>query len=71
MQSNFHDYDVVRSNNFPEKGPHPHRRTPVLGPCQRAWVSRAFRPIAPAICNAVFNATGKRLRSIPTGPTLS
>ena len=69
MQSNFYDYDVVRSDNFPEKvvthiveHPFSVHASGVGEP--------GVPPIAPAIMNAVFNATGQRLRSLPTGPSV-
>ena len=69
MQSNFYDYDVVRADNFPEKvvthiveHPFSVHASGVGEP--------GVPPIAPAIMNAVFNATGKRLRSLPTGPSV-
>jgi len=69
QQSNFYDYDVVRSDNYPENVKvhiveHPFS-------VHAAGVGEpGVPPIAPAITNAVFNATGKRLRSLPTGPTV-
>jgi isoquinoline 1-oxidoreductase beta subunit len=69
VQSNFYDYDVVRSDNFPEKvvthiveHPFSVHASGVGEP--------GVPPIAPAIMNAVFNATGRRLRSLPTGTTI-
>lgn len=69
QQSNFYDYDVVRSNNYPENVKvhvveHPFS-------VHAAGVGEpGVPPVAPAITNAVFNATGKRLRSLPTGSTI-
>jgi isoquinoline 1-oxidoreductase subunit beta len=64
VQSNYHDYDVVRCNNFPELVvthivPHPFsvHATGVGEP--------PVPPFAPALCNAIFNATGKRIRDLP------
>jgi isoquinoline 1-oxidoreductase beta subunit len=64
VQSNYHDYDVVRCDNFPELVvthivPHPFsvHATGVGEP--------PLPPFAPALCNAIFNATGKRIRELP------
>jgi isoquinoline 1-oxidoreductase beta subunit len=69
QQSNFHDYDVVRCNNFPElvvthivEHPFSVHATGVGEP--------PVPPFAPALYNAIFNATGKRLRSLPIGDQL-
>ena len=69
VQSNFNDYDVMRSDNFPERvvthiveHPFSVHATGVGEP--------GVPPMAPAIANAVFNATGKRLRDLPTGEYL-
>jgi isoquinoline 1-oxidoreductase subunit beta len=61
-QSNFHDYEVLRMNDAP----------PVIevhivpgidppGGCGEPGVP----PVAPAVANAIFAATGKRLRRLP------
>ena len=66
VESNFNDYDVMRSDNFPEKvvthiveHPFSVHATGVGEP--------GVPPMAPAIANAVFNATGRRLRDLPFG----
>ena len=60
-ESNFHDYPMLRMNEAPaievviiDQGTEP---TGVGEP--------GLPPIAPAVANAVFRATGKRLRSLP------
>jgi CO/xanthine dehydrogenase Mo-binding subunit len=60
-QSNFHDFPLLRIDETPlmeihliESGDHPAG----VGEC-------AVAPVAPAVANAVFRATGKRLRSLP------
>jgi len=61
QQSNFHDFSVVRMHETPQMEIHlvESDRPPVgVGEC-------AVSPVAPAIGNAVFKATGKRLRSLP------
>jgi isoquinoline 1-oxidoreductase beta subunit len=69
QQSNFHDYEMVRATNFPEAVsvhvvPHPFS-------VHASGVGEpGVPPVAPAICNAVFNATGKRLRSLPVGTSV-
>jgi isoquinoline 1-oxidoreductase subunit beta len=61
-QSNFHDYQVARMNTAP-------RETfvhivPSTAP--PAGIGEPGLPaIAPAICNAIFAATGKRIRELP------
>lgn len=60
-QSNFHDFSVSRMDQAPIIEVHQvdSKRDPVgAGEC-------AVGPVAPAIANAVFQATGKRLRSLP------
>ena len=69
QQSNYSDYDVVRCNNFPELVlthivPHPFS-------VHASGVGEpGVPPFAPALYNAIFNATGKRLRSLPIGDQL-
>ena len=61
QQSNFHDFSLSRMDQAPEMEIHivDSDRDPVgAGEC-------AVGPVAPAIANAVFAATGKRLRSLP------
>ncbi len=61
QQSNFHDFSISRMNQTPEIEVHvvDSDRDPVgAGEC-------AVGPVAPAIANAIFQATGKRLRSLP------
>ena len=61
QQSNFNDFSLSRMDQTPEMEIHivDSDRDPVgAGEC-------AVGPVAPAIANAVFAATGKRLRSLP------
>jgi isoquinoline 1-oxidoreductase subunit beta len=68
-QSNFHDYRMLRMSDMP-------RVETVIVP--RSGAGRAdgaedwggvgeppVAPLAPALCNAVFAATGRRIRSLP------
>ncbi len=69
-ESNFHDCKVVRADNFPEKVTVHIVKHPFS--VHAAGVGEpGLPPIAPAIANAIFNATGKRLREIPFGDTIN
>jgi isoquinoline 1-oxidoreductase beta subunit len=60
-QSNFHDYRMLRMNEMPKVEVHivPSREAPGgIG-------EPGTPPIAPAVANAIFAATGKRIRKLP------
>ncbi len=61
QQTNFHDYPVVRMNEMPQLDIHLVEADSAPGgigePCAP--------PVAPAVANAIFDATGVRVRSLP------
>jgi isoquinoline 1-oxidoreductase beta subunit len=60
-QSNFHQYDMLRIDEMPKVEVY-------IVPSQAApgGIGEASTPgIAPAVCNAIFTATGKRVRRLP------
>lgn len=60
-QTNFHDYPVLRMNEMPVIETHIiASREPPMGVGEPGTP-----PIAPAVANAVFAATGKRIRELP------
>jgi isoquinoline 1-oxidoreductase subunit beta len=64
VQSNFHDYQVLRMNEVPETEVHivPSTEYPTgLG-------EPGTTTIAPALSNAIFTATGARVRQVPLLP---
>ena len=70
VESNFHDNRLMRSNDYPQNvhvhiTPHPFavHATGVGEP--------GVPPFLPALTNAIFNATGKRIRNLPIGEQLS
>jgi len=61
QQTNFNSYRLLRGNEMPEIDVHLVQSDAAPGGIGEA----AVPPVAPAICNAVFAATGKRLRALP------
>jgi isoquinoline 1-oxidoreductase beta subunit len=62
-QGNFNDYPVLRMSEMPVVEVHIVPSTDALGGIGEPSVP----PTAPAVCNAVFAATGKRIRKLPIG----
>jgi len=62
QQSNFHQYRVARINEAPVQT----NVTILQSEAPPAGIGEpGVPPIAPAICNAIFAATGKRIRELP------
>lgn len=64
QQSNFHDYPILQMNEMPLVEVHIIESS--QGPTGMGEMG--VPPIAPAVANAVFAATGKRIRHIPIRP---
>jgi isoquinoline 1-oxidoreductase beta subunit len=60
-QRNFHDYPMMRMNDMPVIETHIVPSTDSMGGIGEPGVP----PLAPALANAVFAATGKRVRQLP------
>ena len=63
-QDNFHTYEVTRMHGGAARDPrahHPRRLRQPMGGVGEPGVP----PIPPALCNAIFAATGKRIRRLP------
>jgi isoquinoline 1-oxidoreductase subunit beta len=61
QQSNFHDYPVLRLSEMPEVDVHIVRSSEKPGGVGEPGTP----PVAPAVANALFVATGKRFRRLP------
>ena len=63
-QSNFDGYQVLRMSDAPDIEVHIVASTEDPGGMGETGVP----PLAPAVANAIFAATGKRIRSLPINP---
>ena len=61
QQSNFHDYQVMRMGNMPKVEVYIVPSTEKMGGVGEPGLP----PVAPAVTNAIFAATGKRIRTLP------
>jgi isoquinoline 1-oxidoreductase beta subunit len=61
QQTNFHDYEGMRLYQCPQIE---YRAVPSTGPV-RGIGEPSVPPAAPALANAIFAATGQRIRELP------
>ena len=65
-QSNFNDYPVLRMSEMPKVEVHI-----LQGQGDQGGIGEpGTPPVAPAVCNAIFAATSKRIRKLPIKPEL-
>lgn len=67
QQSNFHDYQVLRMKDMPKVEVYIVPSTEKMGGVGEPGLP----PVAPAVTNAIFAATGKRIRTLPIGTQLA
>ncbi len=70
QQTNFHEFQVARMNDAPREI-HVHSIPGEFDAPLGGVGEPALPPIAPALCNAIFAATGKRIRRLPIGGQLA
>ena len=62
MESNFDNYPMLRIHEMPEVETH----LALTGGTKWGGIGEpSVPPIAPAVCNAIFKITGKRIRALP------
>lgn len=62
--ANFSDYEILRMSEVPEIEVHIVKSSEKIGGIGEVGVP----PLAPAVANALFNATGSRIRRLPLNP---
>jgi isoquinoline 1-oxidoreductase beta subunit len=67
-QSNYHDFKVARIDEAPREV---HAHIVNTGDALGGVGEPPLPVFAPALCNAIFAATGKRIRALPVGMQLA
>ncbi|PCI06070.1 MAG: twin-arginine translocation pathway signal protein [Hyphomicrobiales bacterium] len=69
QEGNFHDYEMTRNSNFPTTV-HAHITDHPFEVHATGVGEPGVPPFIPALTNAIFNATGQRIRNLPIGDQL-